>query len=122
MLWYALAQLLSTSLELMRVVQLSSNEKDLEILILRQQLDVMVRKNAQVIRPGRLERWSLAVLAAALKKRGRLTTSQLGNVVGLVKPETVIEWRQQLVHTPVRFGSIGWRRLHEALQRPVARL
>ena len=95
MLWYALAQLFSTFLELMRVVQLSSDEKDLEILILRQQLDVLVRKNAQVIRPSRLERWSLAVLAVALKKRSRLTTTQLGNVIRIVKPETVIKWNRQ---------------------------
>ena len=94
MLWYALAQLFSTFLELMRVVQLSSDEKDLEILILRQQLDVLVRKNAQVIRPSRLERWSLAGLAATLKKRGRLTTTQLGNVIRIVKPETVIKWNR----------------------------
>ena len=110
MLWYALAQLFSTFLELMRVVRLSTDEKDLEILILRQQLDVMVRKNAQVIRPSRSERWSLAVLAAALKRRGRLTTSQLRNAIRIVKPETVINWHRQLVRrkwtqTPVHRGG-----------------
>ena len=110
MLWYLLAQLFSTLLELIRLARLSTDEKDLEILILHQQLDVMVRKNTQVIRPSRQEKWSLAVLAAALKKRGRVTTGQLGNVIRIVKPETVINWHRQLVRrkwtqTPVHRGG-----------------
>ena len=97
MLWYLLAQLYSTLLELIRLARISTDEEDLETLILRQQLDVLVRKNAQVISPGRLERWSLAVLAAALKERGRLTARQLGNVIRIVKPETVINWHRRHV-------------------------
>jgi transposase InsO family protein len=89
--------LYSTLLELLRLSRLSTDDKDLEILILRQQLDVMVRKNNQVVRPSREEKWSLAVLAAALKKRGRLTTSQLGSVIRVFKPETVIGWHRELV-------------------------
>ena len=45
MLWYILAQLYSTLIELLRLSRLSTDEKDLEILVLRQQLDVMERKN-----------------------------------------------------------------------------
>ena len=67
MIWYIFTQLYSTLLELLRLSQISADEKDLEILVLRQQLDVMVRKNNQVVRPSREEKWSLAVLAAALK-------------------------------------------------------
>jgi hypothetical protein len=78
MIWTILAQLYSTLIELLRLSQISADEKDFEILILRQQLDVMERKNNQVVRPSKEEKWSLAVSAAALKKRGRLTTSQLG--------------------------------------------
>ena len=96
MIWTILAQLYSTLLELLRLSRLSTDEKDLEILVLRQQLDVMMRKNNQVVRPSREEKWSLAVLAAALKKRGRLTTSQLGRVIRVFKPETVIGWHREL--------------------------
>ncbi len=67
MIWYILAQLYSTLIELLRLSRISADEKDLEILILRQQLDVMKRKNNQVVRPSKEEKWSLAVLAAALK-------------------------------------------------------
>ena len=45
MLWYILAQLYSTLIELLRLSRFSTDEKDLEILVLRQQLDVMERKN-----------------------------------------------------------------------------
>ena len=67
MIWMILTQLYSTLLELLRLSRLSTDDKDIEILLLRQQLDVMVRKNNQVMRPSREEKWSLAVLAAALK-------------------------------------------------------
>ena len=97
MLWYILAQLYSTLIELLRLSRFSTDEKDLEILVLRQQLDVMERKNKQVVRPSKEEKWSLAVLAAALKKRGRLTTSQLGRVIRIFQPETVIGWHRELV-------------------------
>jgi len=99
MILYILAQLYSTLIELLRLSRISADEKDLEILILRQQLDVMERKNNQVVRPSKVEKWSLAVLAAALKKRGCLTTSQLGRVIRIFKPETVIGWHRELVPT-----------------------
>ncbi len=97
MLWTILAQLYTTLLELLRLSRLSTDEKDLEILVLRQQLDVMKRKHNQVIRPSKEEKWSLAVLTAAFKKRSRLTTDQLGRVIRIFKPETVIGWHRELV-------------------------
>ena len=57
----------------------------------------MARKNNQVMRPSKEEKWALAVLATALKKRGRLTTSQLGRVIRIFEPETVIGWHRELV-------------------------
>ena len=96
MLWYIFTQLYWTLIELLRLTRISADEKDLESLILRQQLDVMKRKNNQVVRPSKEEKWSLAVLAAALKKRGRLTTSQLGRMIRIFRPETVIGWHREL--------------------------
>ena len=65
--WYILEQLYSTLIELLCVSRLSTDDKDLEILVLRQQLVVMVRKNDKVIKPSHDEKCSLAVLTAALK-------------------------------------------------------
>ncbi len=97
MIFSLLAQLLATLIDLLRIAHLSSDDKDLEILILRQQLDVLARKQNHVIRLGQEDKWPLAVMAASLKKRGRLTTSQLGRVLRILKPETVIGWHRELV-------------------------
>ena len=98
MLCTILAQLYSKLIELLRLSRISADEKDREILILRRQLDVMKRKNKQAIRPSKEEKWSLAVLAAAaLKRRSRLTTRQLGRVIRIFKPETVFGWHRELV-------------------------
>ena len=68
MIWYILAQLYSTLIELLRLSRLSTDEKDLEILVLRHQLDVMVRKSNQVVRPSKEEKWSLAVVGGGVEK------------------------------------------------------
>ena len=44
MVWFFIGHIFSILLSLIRVSRLSENDKDLEIVILRHQLDVMVRK------------------------------------------------------------------------------
>lgn len=97
MLFSLLAQLCATLIDLLRIARLSSDDKDLEILILRQQLDILARKQNHAVRPSRQEKWTLAVLAASLKRRSRLTTIQLGRVLRIFKPATVIGWHRELV-------------------------
>jgi hypothetical protein len=48
--------------------RMSDNEKDLEILILRHQLDILERKQKRLVRPNRAEKLILAVLTARLKQ------------------------------------------------------
>ena len=85
-------------IEHLRVLRLSPDDKDLEILFLRQHLVVMVRKNDEVIKPSHDEKWSLAVMIAALKTRRDMATNQLGSVMRIFRPETVIGWHRELVH------------------------
>ena len=89
MLFSLLAQLCATLVDLLRIARLSSDDKDLEILILRQQLDILARKQTHAVRPSRQEKWTLAVLAASLKRRSRLTTGQLSRVLRIFKPATM---------------------------------
>ena len=42
--WFILAQLSSTLISMVRLCRMSDNEKDLQILILRHQLDILERK------------------------------------------------------------------------------
>jgi hypothetical protein len=50
-----------------------------------------------VINPRHGEKWSLAVLPAALKTRRDMATNQLGSVMRIFKPEIVIGWHRELV-------------------------
>jgi len=67
MIWYLIASLYSTLVELSRLGRLSDSEKELEILILRHQLNVLKRKQKKPIRPNRVEKLTLAILTAKLK-------------------------------------------------------
>ena len=70
------------------------HDKDIEILLLRQQLRILQRKHPQPPRISRWEKLTLVVLAGKLTNRAR---ARLGQVVLLFKPDTVLKWRRDLV-------------------------
>jgi hypothetical protein len=72
-------------------------EKDLEILVLRQQLSILQRKTNSSIRPSRIEKLTLSVLTVKLKKITNKKANQLKNVVMILQPETVLRWHRELV-------------------------
>ncbi len=97
MIWFFIGHIFSILLALIRIGRLSENDKDLEIIILRHQLDVMVRKQKKPIRPNRVEKATLAILTAKLKHNTKRTIRQLGDVIRIVRPETVVRWHRELV-------------------------
>ena len=52
MIWLAICYTFSILISLAYLGRMSEREKDLEIIILRHQLDVMVRKQKRPIRPN----------------------------------------------------------------------
>lgn len=66
--WFLLKHIFSTILSIINVTRLSNQEKDLEILILRQQLLILSRKLNSPIKSNRVEKVTLAVLTAGLKR------------------------------------------------------
>src|SRR5439155_24364332 len=70
----------------------SEREQAVEVLLLRQQLRILERKQRRAPRVCRWEKLTLAVLAARLKGRDRLTEVML-----LFKPETSLKWHRELV-------------------------
>jgi hypothetical protein len=54
--WFLLAQLFSTLAQLIHLSRMSGQEKDLELMILRTQLDVAERKLHKPVRPTELRR------------------------------------------------------------------
>ncbi|MFN2150235.1 MAG: helix-turn-helix domain-containing protein, partial [Anaerolineales bacterium] len=77
--------------------QLSAVEKDLEILLLRQQLAIMERRLNRPLRSSRIERLTLAVLTNRFKGLSHKTADQLRAVIRIFQPETVLRWHRELV-------------------------
>jgi hypothetical protein len=57
--WFILKYIFSTILSILNITRLSNQEKDLEILILRQQLSILQRKHNSPIQPDRVEKITL---------------------------------------------------------------
>ncbi len=67
MTWFALMQFFSMLLEGFWLGRKSEQEKDLEILLLRRQLEIANRGRGKSIRLSRPDKFTLTVLAARLK-------------------------------------------------------
>ena len=97
MFWSVVALVFSVLLDLSNLRGLSNHEKDLEIPILRHQLDILERKHSHPIRPSKAEKLTLAVLTDKLKTMSNRSASQLRNVLRIFQPETVLKWHRELV-------------------------
>lgn len=97
MIWFIVGHLFSTLLDWLSIGRLSEPEKDLEILLLRQQLDMLERKLDKPVRPTRIEKLTLAVVFARVKATTRHPTTQLRKIMRLFQPETVLKWHRDLV-------------------------
>jgi putative transposase len=95
--WFILAQLLSPLIQLVQIGRMSDQEKDLELMILRYQLDMAERKLQRPARPTRVEKMTLAVLVARLKRCTRQPARELRGLVRLFQPETVLRRHRELV-------------------------
>ena len=112
MFWFVVAQIFSFVLDVVVLRGQSHREKDLEILLLRQQLRIVERKQVQRRGLSRWEKLSLAVLLAGFKTVSRGSAERLREVMRLFQPETVLKWHRELVrrkwtyaHTPKPRGN-----------------
>ena len=115
----------STVLELIHIGRLSEKDKDLEIMILRHQLDVMTRLQAKPIKPNLVEKLTLAVLTNKLKQSSSRSASQLRDVIRIIKPETVIRWHRELVRrkwTQEQKNKGGRPRLSQQIESLIVRM
>jgi len=125
MVLFLIDHIFSTLISLIRVSRLSENDKDLEIVILRHQLDIMTRKQKQPVRPNRAEKVTLAELTAILKQSTKRSVRQLGGVIRIVRPETAIRWHRELVRrkwTYQRNNKGGRPRIHQGTKSLIVRL
>ncbi len=97
MIFFLLAHAWSVLLDLIWLRCHAEHDKNLEILLLRQQLRILQRKQP---RPPHISRWEKLVLVALARKLTTMTNSaraRLGEVVLLFKPETLLKWHRELV-------------------------
>jgi putative transposase len=107
---FFLAQVFSILITIVRIGRLSEEEKDQEILILRQQLGILQRKQEKPVKPNRAEKMMLAVLTAKLKEGTRRPASKLRGLIRIFQPETVLGWHRELYR---RY----WRRKSKPMKR-----
>lgn len=125
MVWLALLHIFSTLLALVHIGRWSEKDKDLEIMILRHQLDVMTRLQAKPVKPNRAEQMTLAVLTKKLKQSTNRSTSQLRDVIRIIKPETVFRWHRELVRrkwTQEQKNKGGRPRISKDIESLIVRL
>jgi putative transposase len=123
--WFILAQLFSILITIVRIGRLSEQEKDLEILVLRQQLAIMQRKQEKPVKPNQAEKMMLAVLTAKLKEVTQRPAGHLRGIIRIFQPETVLGWHRELVHRKwsyARRNKGGRPHMDQELERMILRL
>jgi len=108
MIWFLISQVVRLVLDLLTLHNLLDKDKDLELLVLRQQIRILERRLGKPVRPSRVEKLLLTVTAVQLKAReGR---KRFANSILLLKPATVLKWHSELVKrkwTFQRHGTVG---------------
>ncbi len=97
MLWFILGHLFTTLLAWVSIGRRSTQEKELEILVLRQQVWMLERQLDKPLRPSRIEKLTLAVVTAQLKTVSQRSAAGLRDLLLVFQPETVLKWHRELV-------------------------
>jgi len=96
MIWSLIAQLVTLFFDIFVTQRRTNQDKDIEILLLRQQLRILLRKSP-VTKVTPLQKLILAVVLMKFKRITRQTNQPLRSVILIVRPETVLRWHRQLV-------------------------
>ncbi len=84
-------------MDVLAVSRLSDDQKEVELLLLRQQLRIVERKQARGPHIPRWQKVPLAMLAIRLKERTMNGKAALEASVRLFRPATVVGWHQAIV-------------------------
>jgi hypothetical protein len=105
MIFFLLAHTCSLLLDLIWVARRTEIDKDVEILLLRQQLRILQRKYP---RSPRISRWEKLTLVLFVNQLTKLSTSnrvRFSQVVLLFKPDTLLKWHRELVRRTWTFTN-----------------
>lgn len=127
MIYTVLAHLVTFLLDLLCLARRSEHAKDLEILALRQQVRILRRAQARLVRPARWEKVIVALCVHKLKALSLGTRRPWQHSVLLFTPDTVVHWHRDLVRRkwtmkpPSRGGRPRTAQESEALTLRLAR-
>jgi putative transposase len=96
-------------IDLVAVSRLTNDEKDLGILLLRQQLRIVERKLERGPQIARWQKVPLVALATRLKQKAHHSRQALEDSVRLFKPATVIGWHREIVRRKWSYQQKGQR-------------
>ena len=97
MMFFLMAHVFSVLLDLIRLGRQTDRGKDLEMLLLRQQLRILQRKQPHAPRISRWEKLTLVLLARNLTGLTTSARTHISQVVLLFKPDTLLKWHRELV-------------------------
>src|SRR5262245_51963207 len=123
MIWYSVAVVIDFLVDVF-TVRWKTAHKDLEILLLRQQLRVLERRLGQQARPSRWEKCFLAIVLVQLKQVTGRSRAQLGKLL-IFKPQTILNWHHELVRRKWTFQHhrrVGRPPIAEELRQLVIQL
>ncbi|MHB8628177.1 MAG: hypothetical protein ACYDBJ_23500 [Aggregatilineales bacterium] len=103
----------------------ANNDKDLELLVLRQQIRILVRRVGKAVRPSRIEKLVLALTAVHIKAHARDGRKRLNDSNLIFKPATVLKWHRELVKRKWTFqqrAKVGRPRIEAELEALIVRL
>src|SRR5690242_10848782 len=122
MVWYTAAVVIDFLADVF-AIRWKTADKDMEILLLRQQLRVLERKLGQRAQPSRCEKCFLAVLLVQLKQVTGRSRTQLGKLL-IFKPQTILNWHRELVRRKWTFRQpqVGRPPIGEELRQLIIRL
>ncbi|HEY7414409.1 MAG TPA: helix-turn-helix domain-containing protein [Ktedonobacteraceae bacterium] len=125
MAFAVVAHLFSMLLDLVSLLVRSDREKDLEILLLRQQIRLLQRKRTCTPRLSWWEKLPLVLLVAKLVKGKPAMRLRLNQCLLLFTPETVLRWHRELVRRKWTFPqrqAVGRPRIAAELEALIVRL
>ncbi len=125
MIFSLLAELLSILFDLITLIGRSDQDKDVEILLLRQQLRILQRHYRRSPRIAYWEKLTLVVFARKLTAMTTRARTRLAQVVFLFKPDTLLKWHRELVRRKWTFrrgGPPGRPRISSELEALIIRL
>ena len=119
MLFFLLAQAFSLLLDLIWLGRRAEQDKDVEILLLRQQLRMLQRKHPHAPRISRWDKLTVVVLAGKLTGLTTSARSRLSQAVLLFKPDTLLKWHRDLVRRKWTFKSATRGRIQRVSGKPL---